>query len=101
MSDPLRHLPLPRLEPVNTRRTKRGFSNRYLPNDPVEHARKLGEELNRRIETASTTQTGAFDPRLLMKVEVVGLQPKGLEAVPGLQLVSQEGKSVVVLFANA
>jgi len=35
-----------------------------------------------------------------MKLEVEGAQPEDFEAIPGLQLVSQEGKSWVVLFAD-
>ena len=100
MPDPLRHLPLLRLDPVNPRRTRRAVPRRSAPEDPGAHARRLSEALAQRIE-ASAEETGAFDPRLLMKLEVEGIQPEDLEAVPGLQLVSQEGRSIVVLFADA
>lgn len=74
---------------------------RFVPEDPKAHARQLGEELDRRQEAASE-ETGAFDPRLLLKLEVEGIAPQDLEAISsGLRLVSQEGKSVVVLFADA
>lgn len=52
MPDPLRHLPLPRLEPVNPRRTKGSGPRRSVPDDPRAHARKLREELDRRVEAA-------------------------------------------------
>src|SRR4051812_19281265 len=99
MADPLRHLQLPRLEPVNPRRTKRAVPPRFVPEDPGAHARRLSQELNQRVE-AARSETGAFDPRLLMKLEVEGAQPEDFEAIPGLRLVSQEGKSWVVLFAD-
>lgn len=85
---------------MNPRRTRRAVPPRFVPEDPKAHARQLSEELDRRQEAASE-ETGAFDPRLLMKLEVEGVAPEDLEAISGLRLVSQEGKSVVVLFADA
>jgi hypothetical protein len=41
-----------------------------------------------------------FDPRRLLKLEVDGVEPNDLEAIGGLQIVSQEGKTLVVLFAS-
>jgi hypothetical protein len=35
-----------------------------------------------------------------LKLEVEGIQPEDLEAIPGLRLVSQERRSIVVLFAD-
>jgi hypothetical protein len=98
MSEPLRHLPLPRLDPVNSRRTRRGGPRPSVP-DPAAHARRLREELEQRL-LSSREETGAFDPRLLLKLEVEGIQPQDLESIPGLRLVSQERRSIVVFFAD-
>ncbi|MBN1610907.1 MAG: S8 family peptidase [Polyangiaceae bacterium] len=93
------HLRLARLEPVNPRRT-RPRPRRSTPSDPRAHAKRLEAELERSISAAQQFEAG-FDPRLLLKLEVDGLDPDQLQSIDGLQVVSQEDKQIVVLFATA
>jgi len=91
------HLPLARSEPVNERRTKAG-RGRPRPEHPRQHARELLEGFERGRTQASLLQAG-FDPRLLLKLTYEG-DPEELRNVPGLDVVSQEERTVVVVFAD-
>jgi hypothetical protein len=91
------HLPFPRSEPVNQRRT-RTFPGRKAPIDPAQHGLALRNELDGVI--ATPVAEPGFDPRRLLKLTVDGLAPDELNAVPGLEVVSQEGRTVVILFAS-
>jgi hypothetical protein len=99
MAEPLRHLELRRLDPVTERRRGTGFAPK-APADPRAHAASLTHELHAAATDAAKAQ-GGFDPRLLLKLDVDGLSdPEVLEEFDGLQLVSHEGKRVVVVFAS-
>lgn len=91
------HLPLSRSEPVNDRRRKPGRGP-PRPEDPRAHARGLLEGLETGRRQASLLQSG-FDPRLLLKLTYAG-DPEELRNIPGLEVVSQEEKTVVVVFAS-
>ncbi len=91
------HLPLARSEPVNERRTRPGRGP-PRPDDPSARARKLLEELEKGRTQASLLQSG-FDPRLLLKLTYEG-EPDELRNIPGLDVVSQEEKTAVVVFAT-
>jgi hypothetical protein len=99
MIDNLRHLDLPRSQPVTPRRTRGGGGQRPKPADPAAHATGLLVGLQATEEAAAQGEAG-FDPRLLLKLRVEGIEPEDLEAIGGVQAVSQEGKQVVVLFAD-
>lgn len=91
------HLPLARSEPVNERRTRPGRGP-PRPDDPSARARELLEELEKGRTQASLLQAG-FDPRLLLKLTYEG-DPDDLRNIPGLDVVSQEEKTAVVVFAT-
>lgn len=93
------HLPLQRLEPVNPRRRGGGGPRVAPPADPPAHAFNLARQLESAVRGLKTQEQG-FDPRLLLKLSYQVLDPQNLEAIPGIQVVSQEGKEVVVLFAT-
>jgi hypothetical protein len=52
-----------------------------------------------RAEDVSRQQPG-FDPRLLLKLRVIGVSADELQAIPGVQVVSEEGDEILVLFAD-
>jgi subtilisin family serine protease len=91
------HLPLARSEPINPRRTKPGRGP-PRPADPEAHARGLLDQLEQSRQRASLLESG-FDPRLLLKVTFEG-EPSDLENIPGLDVVAQEEKTAVVVFAS-
>ncbi len=69
------------------------------PRREREHAAKLLHELAEVDREAPTLEHG-FDPRLLLKLTVTGMNPGDLRAYPGFELVSQERNDVVLLFVN-
>jgi len=92
------HLRLTRAEPVNPRRTRLGFGGGGAPADPQRHGEALRDALDNTLER--TVQEAGFDPRRLLKLEVDGLDPEALKVIEGLAVVSQEDKTIVVLFAT-
>ncbi len=96
--DNLEHLQFTRLEPVNSKRKRGGFGHVVKPDDPQAHAQTLLKQL---AESANTQKDAAgFDPRLLVKLKVEGISPDELQSIPGIQLVSQEEKAIVVVFVD-
>ncbi|TDA67846.1 MAG: S8 family peptidase [Clostridia bacterium] len=93
------HLPFSRLEPINQRRVRPGFSTTTPPSDPKAFAADVSGQLSRAVEEARKEIPG-FDPRLLLKVRALGISPSDLEAIEGLTVISQEGKDLLVLFAK-
>lgn len=96
MSERYRHLVIQRLERVNPRR-RRNAPPVERPADPRAHADRLVHEVERAVEMPVSA---AFDDRRLLKLRVEGIDPEDLEVIDGLQVVSQEGKKLIVLFAT-
>lgn len=93
------HLRFQRVTPVNSRRTRRGWPRIDAPEDPVNHARSISSQVEQTEQLARQQERG-FDPRLLLKIEAIGVQPEDLESIGGLQVISQEDKNMLVLFAT-
>lgn len=91
------HLRLARSERVNPRRTRSG-RGAPKPDDPSAYARGLLEGLEQGTTQASLLKSG-FDPRLLLKLTYEG-DPEDLRYIPGLDVVSQEERTAVVVFAD-
>lgn len=92
------HLVLSREEPINNRR---GYE-RYIPNypdNPSQHGHRL---LNRLAHVREAPEhTTAFDGRHLLKLTVAhGFNPDELRAIPGVEIVSQEQRDVVLAFTT-
>jgi len=98
-SDRHQHLPLARSEPTTQRRSGSGFGAKKAPPDPKKHGATLRDALDDTL--ALTVAEPGFDPRRLLKLAVEGLDPSALEAINGLEVVSQEEKALVVIFATA
>ena len=97
-SDSFDHLRFTRLEQVNSKRKKGGFGGVVKPEDPQAHGQKLLDQL---AESANAQQgVAGFDPRLLVKLKVEGISPDDLETIPGIQLVCQEEKAIMVVFVD-
>lgn len=95
----LPHLPLAREQPVNGRRM-RPPPHAAPPADPAGHGRRLGAALARAIEGAERAGPG-FDPRLLLRLNASGLMPEALEAIPGVRVVAQQSRNLIVAFFDA
>src|SRR5690349_6472130 len=100
MAGRYKHLPLQRLEPVNERRRSGGGGKKLDPADPARHAEALLRQVSEATAAAVRGEPG-FDPRLLVKLKVVpGTATKDFDNIAGLEIVSQEDNTIVVLFAS-
>lgn len=98
MADRFPHLHLERLERTNPRRTRKGFGA-PRPDNVRAHGERLDKEFAAH-EQPPATEIPGFDTRRLLKLTLSGIKPDDLSAIPGLAVVSQEGKDFTVLFAD-
>lgn len=95
---PYEHLRVVRDEPINLRK-KRRFPGYPQPADARQHGRTLRTSL---AAVVQVPEGPGFDSRRLLRIDVVdGFRPEALEVIPGLSVVSQEDRSVVLLFSSA
>jgi len=94
------HLRIAREEPVNERRSG-SYWRVETPGNPREFARNLRDRLGHARET-SEADIGGFDERRLFRFEVQqGFNPDDIcKIARGIELVSQEGKTIVLAFAS-
>lgn len=98
---PYEHLPFSRETTLADRYRRQDKRPRYKPDDPRGFGRKLGASLTEAARTAAEQDVGGFDDRLLLKVTLrEGEQLPDLNAIPGIELVSQEDKTIVLAFAD-
>ena len=98
MAEDLPHLKLARVERENPRRRRSGRGG-SRPDDPERHARELRDDLVAHRDPPEGEVPG-FDTRRLLKITILDIAPHELEAIPGLTVVAQEGKDLIVLFAT-
>lgn len=95
-----RHLQMVRETPTNERHRNPSRQPRFRPEDPKDFGVRLSRSLNaarRRL----THDLGGYDDRRLLKVELrEGEFPPNLEAIAGVEFVSQEERSVILAFAT-
>lgn len=92
------HLWIEREQPVNQRRS-RPFPGVRPPEDIVGHGKRLYASFTQAKE--STQQDiGGFDNRCLFKLQIKGLAADTLEAIPGVELVSEENGEYALAFAD-
>ncbi len=94
------HLKFSRETPLPDRHPRRGFAPNIKPDDP----RAFGAGLLRTFEAAKQPAIGelsGYDNRILLKVQLRdGVSAPDLNHIPGVELVSQEDKSIVLAFAT-
>lgn len=94
---PYEHLRVVRDEPVTLRKKNR-FPGFPKPSDVRQHGVQLQRSLT--VVTEAPAEPG-FDERRLLRIDVLeGFRPDALEVIPGLTVVSQEGRSVALLFST-
>lgn len=95
---PHEHLRIAREEPSNERKPRKP-QPKHLPADPRGFGARLKQSLERALDT--DTATRGYDDRRLIKLKVeVGFRPDDLAKIPGIEVVSQEDKSIVLAFAD-
>lgn len=98
------HLGLEREAPIN-RRHPRGFVGRFTPPDPRAHGAGLGQKLQAaktRLTDPTQADIGGFDDRKLLKIRLHdgGKSVPPFDAIPGVEIVSQEDEAIVLAFAT-
>lgn len=96
------HLKLVR-EPETPPRRKKGFRNPIPPEDPAEHARKIRTTLRNSVTWQDNleNQLPGYDDRRIFRFETDGsVDPKVYEAIEGIEFISQEEKTLLILFAD-
>ena len=95
------HIKITRDEPVRERHPRSYFPPNLRPDDPRGFGQRLSISLAAAREQIQEADTGGFDSRLLLKVNLrEGAPLPELEAIGGISIVSQEDKTVVLAFAT-
>lgn len=95
------HIRITRDEPVRERHPRRFIPVSLRPDDPRIFGQQLGASLASAKVRIQEGDTGGFDARLLLKVNLrEGALLPQLEAIGGISIVSQEDKAVVLAFAT-
>ena len=94
------HLRLQREEPVTERHRRQDRRPRFRPDDPRGFGRELSGKWNAAKEDLPV-DLGGFDDRKLVKIILrEGESLPDVEAIPGVELVSHEDRSLVLAFAT-
>ena len=98
---PYEHLHFSREMQLTDRHRRQDKRRRFRPEDPKAFGELLRQNLNSMRQRGAGEDIGGFDDRLLIKVQLrKGAMVPDLDAIPGVELVSQENKSVVLAFAS-
>lgn len=99
---PHQHIRISRDEPVTDRHRPRRIIPRFEPTNPREFATELKTRLASAQERIVSTDIGGFDERQLLKIVLrAGEMLPDFQSIQGIEIVSQEDKSVVLAFASA
>jgi hypothetical protein len=98
------HLRLEREAPINPRHPRR-FGGGFTPPDPRAHGARLGQKLQAaktRLSDPAQADIGGFDNRKLLKIRLHAGDKSvpAFDAIPGVEIVSQEDEAVVLAFAT-
>jgi len=98
------HLRLEREAPINPRHPRR-FGGGFTPPNPRAHGAALGQKLQAaktRLTDPDQADIGGFDDRKLLKIRLHAGDNNvpAFDAIPGVEIVSQEDEAIVVTFAS-
>ena len=94
------HLRLERELPITERHPRQDKRRRFRPDDPRQFGQELGEKL-RAAQPGLEADLAGYDQRLLLKTVLrAGESLPDIEAIPGMELLSQEDRAVVLAFAT-
>lgn len=98
---PYEHIKISRDEPIRERHPRKFIPPNIRPVDIPAFVANIRASLAQAKQQALSDDVGGFDTRLLLKVNVrEGLMAPALGDIPGITVVSQEEKSVVLAFAT-
>lgn len=94
------HLRLEREVPITDRHRRQDKRPRFRPDDPRQFGQELGAKM-RAAQPGLHEDLAGYDQRLLLKIVLrAGESLPDIEAIPGMELVSQEDRAVVLAFAT-
>ena len=93
------HFTFEREQPVTNKRPKKGFPSGKKVAVSAGHGQKMLESFAG-AKQAAQAQNQGFDDRLLFKIEIDDFEGGNLEAIPGVELISQEEKGVFLVFSS-
>lgn len=99
---PYEHLRLGREEPLTDRHPRQNRMPRYRPDDPRGFGSALRDKLREANERNAEADVGGFDDKRLLKITLRAgekMLPE-FEAIPGIEIVSQEAETIVLAFAT-
>ncbi len=99
---PYDHLRLGREEPLTDRHRRQDKRPRFKPDDPRGFGAILRERFRDANERNAQADIGGFDSRRLLKIQLRAgekLLPQ-FDAIPGIEIVSQEAETIVLAFAT-
>lgn len=99
---PYNHLRLGREEPLTDRHRRQDKRPRFKPDDPRGFGAILRERFRDANERNAQVDIGGFDSRRLLKIQLRAgekLLPQ-FDAIPGIEIVSQEAETIVLAFAT-
>ena len=98
---PYEHLQFSRETPLTDRHRRRDPRPGFRPADPRQFGQQMGQRFTEAQERAREEDFGGYDERLLLKFHIrEGERIPELEAVPGVEVVSQEDQLVVLAFMD-
>ncbi|MDM3871811.1 S8 family peptidase [Porticoccus sp. W117] len=92
------HFTFNRENPVTAKRPKRPPPSKPR-GDLAGHGQSMLASFSAAKQSAKTQDQG-FDGRLLFKIEISDFEGANLEAIPGVELISQEDKGVFLVFSS-
>jgi hypothetical protein len=99
---PYDHLRLGREEPLTDRHRRQDRRPRFKPDDPCGFGSNLRDRFRDASERNAQADIGGFDSRRLLKIQLRAgekLLPQ-FDAIPGIEIVSQEAETIVLAFAT-
>lgn len=95
------HLRFSREMNLTDRHRRQDRRPRFRPRDPRKFGADLRKDFREASQIAFTEDIGGYDKRLLLKVQLrEGGTVPTLDSIPGIEIVSQEDKLVVLAFAD-
>lgn len=96
------HLRLGREAPLTDRHRRQDKRPRFRPADPRAHGAMLAQKLIVARERIAEEDLGGFDDRKLLKIQLHAGDKSvpAFDAIPGVEIVSQEDESIVLAFAT-
>lgn len=98
---PYEHLRFTRESPLTDRHRRRDTRPGFTPPNPRQFGAQMGRDFTEARQRTRQEEIGGYDNRLVLKIRVrEGERIPDLEALPGVELVSQEDRHVLLAFMD-